>query len=206
MKDNVIINRNFAKAVSKLPAEKRGEAYEAYIAYALDGEEYTGDDFAIAALLEAFKSFIDENNDKYHARCERAKKLNESRSEQCRDDIDTKSSQSRDEVACVSVSDSVYVLKEKDSKESKKKSSAFRRPTVDDVRAYCIERHNSVDPQRFVDFYDSKGWKVGKDSMKDWKACVRTWEQRNLGEPPKNTGITRGTDYDALLTARIRGG
>ncbi len=54
----------------------------------------------------------------------------------------------------------------------------FIPPTVDEVREYCEERGNSVDPQRFVDYYSSNGWMVGKTKMKDWKAAVRTWEQR----------------------------
>jgi hypothetical protein len=55
----------------------------------------------------------------------------------------------------------------------------FTPPTVDEVRAYCKERGNGVDPQRFVDYYSSNGWMVGKTKMKDWKAAVRTWEQRD---------------------------
>lgn len=55
----------------------------------------------------------------------------------------------------------------------------FVPPTVDEVRAYCLERHNSVSPERFVDYYTSKGWKVGNSSMKDWRAAVRTWENRD---------------------------
>ena len=58
----------------------------------------------------------------------------------------------------------------------------FKKPTVEEIRAYCLERHNQVDAQRFFDFYESKGWKVGKNSMKDWKASVRTWEK---DEKPK---------------------
>lgn len=54
----------------------------------------------------------------------------------------------------------------------------FVPPTVDEVRAYCQERGNGIDPQRFVDHYTSNGWMVGKTKMKDWKAAVRTWEQR----------------------------
>lgn len=53
----------------------------------------------------------------------------------------------------------------------------FTPPTVDEVKAYCDERGNSVDPERFVDFYASKGWMVGKTKMKDWKATVRNWER-----------------------------
>ena len=55
----------------------------------------------------------------------------------------------------------------------------FTPPTVEQVRAYCTERRNMVDPQRFVDFYESKGWVVGKAKMKDWKAAVRNWERED---------------------------
>lgn len=61
--------------------------------------------------------------------------------------------------------------------------SRFKPPTVDDVQAYCQERRNKVDAQTFVDFYTAKGWKVGSQSMKDWKACVRTWEKRDERKP-----------------------
>ena len=54
----------------------------------------------------------------------------------------------------------------------------FRPPTVEEVETYCQERQNGVDASRFVDFYASKGWKVGSSPMKDWRAAVRTWERR----------------------------
>lgn len=66
---------------------------------------------------------------------------------------------------------------EKSEKKRSKTASRFTPPTLDDVRNYCIERNNGVDPERFVDYYTSNGWKVGKNSMKDWKAAVRTWEK-----------------------------
>jgi predicted transcriptional regulator len=55
----------------------------------------------------------------------------------------------------------------------------FKPPTVEEVSAYCAERKNDVDPMRFVYFYQSKGWLVGKTKMQDWKAAVRTWENRD---------------------------
>ena len=61
--------------------------------------------------------------------------------------------------------------------DTSKKRTVFKAPTVDEVRAYCQERENSVDSERFVDFYASKGWMVGKTKMKDWKATVRNWER-----------------------------
>jgi hypothetical protein len=62
----------------------------------------------------------------------------------------------------------------------------FRPPTVDEVRGYCLERKNSVDAETFVNFYTAKGWMVGKNKMKDWHACVRTWEQNENGKPRSN--------------------
>ena len=53
----------------------------------------------------------------------------------------------------------------------------FTPPTRDEVQAYCFERGNNVDPDRFIDYYTSVGWQVGKHTMKDWKAAVRTWEK-----------------------------
>lgn len=53
----------------------------------------------------------------------------------------------------------------------------FQKPTIEEVRSYCEERKNSVDPETFWNFYESKGWRVGKNKMQSWKACVHTWEK-----------------------------
>lgn len=90
----------------------------------------------------------------------------------------------------------------KDSIESK--SKAFTPPSLDDVTSYCHERNNNIDPQRFIDFYESKGWMVGKNKMKDWKAAIRTWEQRDKETPKKKTdSMTREySDADYLAFER----
>ena len=72
----------------------------------------------------------------------------------------------------------------------KKKNSHFVPPTLEEVKNYCIERNNKVDIERFIDFYSSKGWMIGKNKMKDWKACIRTWEKDDKQKPqdkPKTT-------------------
>lgn len=56
-------------------------------------------------------------------------------------------------------------------------------PSLDEVKKYCLERKNNVNAEHFIDFYSSKGWYVGKNKMKDWKAAVRTWEQRDNSPP-----------------------
>jgi hypothetical protein len=62
----------------------------------------------------------------------------------------------------------------------------FSPPTVDEVRAYCRERGNRVNPQRFVDHYEANGWRQSRgNKIRDWKAAVRTWESNNLDPQPK---------------------
>ena len=60
----------------------------------------------------------------------------------------------------------------------------FTIPTPEEVQAYCDERKNGILGQQFCDFYSSKGWKIGKEPMKDWKAAVRTWEMRRKDQSP----------------------
>lgn len=80
----------------------------------------------------------------------------------------------------ITVTDTVTNTVSNSVKQEKKR---FTPPTVEEVAAYCKERGNNVDPERFVDFYSAKGWKVGNQAMKDWRACVRTWEKRETEKP-----------------------
>ena len=64
-------------------------------------------------------------------------------------------------------------------------SQRFIPPTLDEVREYCSERNNSVDPEKFIDYYTANGWKVGRNKMKDWKASVRTWERNDFNSGKK---------------------
>ena len=85
-------------------------------------------------------------------------------------------------------------IKPKEKKKEKKKEkenenivadkppscSRFSPPTVEQVQAYCTEKGYGVDAERFVDYYTSNGWMVGKNHMKDWKAAVRTWSRKEI--------------------------
>ena len=105
----------------------------------------------------------------------------------------------------VSVSDNVSVSDIKDIDDNiniinttKKKSNVFIPPTLDEVIAYCNERNNNVNPETFISFYESKGWMVGKNKMKDWKASVRTWEQKE--KQKKQSG---GSTYIDAIKNRV---
>ena len=73
--------------------------------------------------------------------------------------------------------------KDRLGKDNDEKRKRFNPPSLEDVKAYCIERKNNVDPNKFIDYYESNGWMVGKNKMKDWKAAVRTWEKTSYGSP-----------------------
>lgn len=83
-------------------------------------------------------------------------------------------------------------------KSPSERGKRFDPPTVEEVQAYCSERNNSVDAQTFVDFYASKGWLVGKNPMKDWKAAVRTWERNRDGYSQPKVKVTARDPFDDL--------
>jgi len=64
---------------------------------------------------------------------------------------------------------------------NKVKRKGFIKPSVSDVMEYCQSNGHSINAEQFVDFYTANGWKVGKNSMKDWKATIRNWERRDKG-------------------------
>ena len=78
------------------------------------------------------------------------------------------------------------------------KGASFKKPTVNDIKEYCLWRNNGIDAETFFDFYESKNWLIGKNKMKNWKACVRTWEKRQNKTNNNNTTSHRhkkGGDY-----------
>jgi len=79
--------------------------------------------------------------------------------------------------------------------------SRFAPPTLEEVKAYCQERGNKVDAERFIDFYESKGWMIGKNKMKSWKAAVRTWERESAGAEPRRRDRNTLKNYDETQRA-----
>lgn len=76
---------------------------------------------------------------------------------------------------------------------NRKSSGRFTPPSLDEVKAYCSEQGYSIDPEQFINYYDSNGWMVGKNKMKDWKATVRTWVNRDnaSGKNPKPVSVSQ---------------
>ena len=84
--------------------------------------------------------------------------------------------------------DHVVVIDEEEKKEAEKQQQTttttttkrFKKPTIEEIKAYCDERKNGINAEYFYDYYESKGWQIGKNPMKDWQAAVRTWERKDF--------------------------
>lgn len=89
----------------------------------------------------------------------------------------------------------IKIEKEIDSSASTTtKRKRFEKPTLSEIKQYCIERKNNVDAQHFYDYYESNGWKVGKNAMKNWQAAVRTWERSEYRKPT----VKKNSKEDAI--------
>jgi predicted phage replisome organizer len=84
---------------------------------------------------------------------------------------------------------------DRDSAANKSPKNTFKKPTIEEILKYCGERNNLVDAVRFFDFYESKGWMIGKTKMKDWKAAVRTWEKGESTKSNQGPIKTAGGTY-----------
>ena len=79
-------------------------------------------------------------------------------------------------------------IADKKRREEKRINKKTFPPTLEEVTQYCLERKNNINPQKFIDHYTANGWMRGKTKIKDWKACVRTWE----GDRPKQPNYADG--------------
>jgi len=169
MREQMTFYRSYWEAVKRLrKSADRLSALEAILAYALDGEELDRTD-AADAIFVLVKPLLD-----VAARKSKGGK------------IMTRVEEDSDKTPARVEEDSGNNIKSNIKSNIKVKNNMlnsartrFTSPTLDEVEAYCAERGNGVDPQQFIDFYTSKGWKVGDQPMKDWKAAVRTWEKRD---------------------------
>ena len=82
---------------------------------------------------------------------------------------------------------------------SNKGGHRFQKPSLEEIRSYCQERGNKVDPEQFYNFYESKGWVVGKSPMKDWRASVRTWEKREKEVAPRKRETRKESVFEHNL-------
>lgn len=206
---------SFAEIIEPLNDAERGRLFTAMLQYAATGEvvEFQGNErytwpIAKQGIDQAAQKVetLRQNGSK-GGRHPKAEESSENQTEaNAVEENQTKPNESKTNHTEANESLNVNVnVKDKDKDNDKdngkgirEKRTRFSPPTIEEVEQYCSERHNGVDAQRFVDFYASKGWKVGQNPMKDWKACVRTWEQRDdqRGNPVQKPKLVRAQMYD----------
>lgn len=161
-------------------------------------------------LPEALKGIGSENESAERVRAFRNKKAL-----QCNDDVTMgnalESKSNPPETSCNTDID-IDIDKDIDREIDKKKKAdkparaRFIKPTLEEIQAYCRERGNGVDANRFVDYYEANGWKVGKNPMKDWKAAIRNWEKNGYSTTQKvQSSVTGSLDFEAM-EAYLHGG
>ena len=154
---------------------EKGRLFDAMMKYAEDGAEpdLRGNE---RFIWEMVRAEIDRQRTAYEKQCAVNKANITSRYEPLR--------------IVASGNESKQEHKTEDKTEDKeRKRKVFTPPTREEVKAYCRERHNTVNADRWYDFYESKNWMVGKNKMVNWQACVRTWEDSKAyqdGEPKKS--------------------
>ena len=172
---------SYLESLAPFSDDEIGRMVKAMLTYAETGEDHRFDGNE-RFIWPSLKAQIDRDKAAYQERCEK------NRANGAKGGRPPKNQSVIPETEWFSEKPKKAKEKEKEKEKEREKESIeadkpptrhrFSPPSVDDVRAYCTENGFRVDPDRFVDFYTSNGWRVGKNPMKDWKAAVRSWERK----------------------------
>jgi hypothetical protein len=191
MKDSFVFYASFYEAISNLPGETQLEVYNAICKYALLGELPELSPIA-KAMFTVMRPVMDAASARYEASVAngrkggRPKKENLEKPSDNLKGLETGNLEKPSPNLNVNVNDNDNVNvndndKVTEIRAAKPPRTRFTPPSIAEVKAYCQERGNGVDAERFIDYYNANGWRVGKNAMKDWKAAVRTWEKNGYG-------------------------
>lgn len=170
-----IFQDEYLERLAKLSDQEVGRLVRALAVYHATGEtqELAGRE---GIAFDFIKVDIDRNDRRYEAKCEtnRSNRAGTSTTDNDRE----RPSTDGNETPQIELE---LELKEKELKEKvKRESRRFTPPTREEVAAYIAEKGYRVDPDRWMAYYESNGWKVGRNPMKDWKAAVVTWARNGI--------------------------
>lgn len=222
-KNSFLMYTDWLSMIEELDNEQRGVLFLAIMRYQSDGEipemkKGSGEKIAFAHFCTQFLKDQEKYNKTVASRSAAGKlggrpKANISDEKQKKQMLFEESNEKQSEAKKAdNDNDNVNDIKENTLKGVKEKR--FAPPTPENVREYCREMgYTHVDADRFVDFYSAKGWMVGKNHMKDWKAATRNWERSQRQEStakgtekPRNRFANfqqRDYDYDALIAQEM---
>ncbi len=170
-RNSFILHLDSLEVLEKLTDEQAGKIFKAIRIYQKTGE-IVALDFALEIALLPFLNQFKRDSENYLKVCE-ARRLAGGKGGKQKV---ANASKSKQKVANLADSDSKSDSDSDSDSKKDSKNKSFSPPTLQEVSDYCQERKNSVSPNKFIDHYQSNGWKVGKNSMRDWKAAVRKWE------------------------------
>ena len=220
-KKSFVMYESWGAAIEKMSNEQAGELIKAIYAYQKDPDAVP-EDPALAFVFELIKQQLDADSQRYKeacaARTEAGKKggrpkANASDKKQM---VSEESKKSKCFSEKAKKADNEYDNDLKENTIDGVKEKRFAPPTLENVSEYCREMgYTNVDAARFIDFYTSNGWMVGKNRMKDWKAAVRNWDRREKN-PQRQDGAAEvakknrfhnleehGYDYDAMVWGMV---
>ena len=193
MRNSIVIYSSWGKLMTGLSSDTAGALIQRICRYSFEDNDTPSDNETVEAMFAMIKDKLDDDAAKYaevvNKRSEGGKKGMASRWGKrvitSDNTVITNDNTviTSDNTPITQITDTVSDTDTVSVSDKDKKSKRFAPPSLEEVRAYCMERNNNVDPEAFIDFYASKGWKVGNQTMKDWKASVRTWERRSRDKP-----------------------
>lgn len=195
MRDSFIFYRSFYDALEEADQENQLIVYRAIARYALDREEP-----ALKGLAKIIWSLVKPQLDANWKRFENGKKggaptgNKNNRFSKSTTVVQPKYNQDTTGVQpnVFNVNDNVNDNDNVSASANKNRSdkpTRFVPPTLNEVQDYILKNEYSVDADRFVNFYEAKGWMIGKNKMKDWKAAVRTWQREQKKQKPDEIGM-----------------
>ena len=205
-RDSFIFYRSFFSATKHLNQVEKAQLFEAICSYALDGNisllEGTPQ-----GMFELIKPQLDANRKRFENGCKKKQKISKTEAKPkqtiSKDEANVNVNVNHNE-ECKSelINDNLnnnYKGVEIDTVKlmeiDKIKTKRFIKPTIQEIKDYCVERKNNVNAESFSNYYEARGWKLKGIQMKDWKACVRTWEGNDYNKPqisqPKQSFMTK---------------
>ena len=213
-RESFVFYRSFYEGIKELPRDIQGEVLTAIMEYGLNGVTTENQKQITKAMFALIKPQLDANNQRFEngkkggrpkANCNQTETKTKPKQNQNKtkpepnvnvndnvNDISFLEKKKQKSDAAVSDLENENSESPIETLQTPKEQSGggrkrFTIPTPEEVQAYCDERKNDISGQQFCDFYSSKGWKIGKEPMKDWKAAVRTWEMRRKDQSPSIT-------------------
>ncbi|RHV30882.1 hypothetical protein DXB56_12295 [Clostridium sp. OM04-7] len=220
-KKSFVMYESWGTAIEKMSNEQAGELIKAIYAYQKDPDAAPKDP-ALAFVFELIKQQLDADSQRYKEACAARSEAGKKGGRPKANASDKKQmvSEERKKSKCFSEqakkADNEYDNDLKENTLEGVKEKRFAPPTLQEVKDYCLKMgYTHVDAERFIDYYTSNGWMVGKNRMKDWKAAVRNWDRREKN-PQRQDGAAEvakknrfhnleehGYDYDAMVWGMV---